>query len=596
MKKMNCLSKILGSALALIVAGSISYADNPIVQTVYTADPAPLVHNNTFYVYAGHDEDSAGSWFYMRDWRCFSSTDMANWTDLGTPLSINTFSWAASDAWAAHCIFRDGRFYFYATVKPQNSAGWAIGVAVADRPEGPFTDAIGGPLVSHPSCCYIDPTVFIDDGGQAYLYWGNPGLYMVRLNSNMTSYTGSITEVPQNATTVGNMYAEAPWFYERNGTYYMVFATDDTGNQAVAYSTSTGPTGPWTFRGKIMNPSGTSWTLHPGVVDYKGNSYLVYHNGALPGGNAFHRSVAIDRFVYNANGTIPMIAATSSGPPQLGTLDPYFRTEAETICWESGLETEVCNEGGMNVSLIENGDYIKVKGVNFGTGATSFEARVASAAGGGNIEIRLGSVTGPVVGTCSVAGTGGWQNWVTRTCPISGASGLHDLYLRFTGGGGFLFNFNWWRFSGSSGGPIANGTYRIIARHSLKAMDAAGPGTTNGTQIHQWTYLGGNNQRWTVNNRGSSQYSIIGVQSGRGIDINNASTANGAKVQLWDYWGGNMQKFTFTATSSGYYRVTPVHATGSCLDVAGVSAADGALVHLWTYGGGNNQQWAFQAP
>ncbi len=146
------------------------------------------------------------------------------------------------------------------------------------------------------------------------------------------------------------------------------------------------------------------------------------------------------------------------------------------------------------------------------------------------------------------------------------------------------------------GGTIANGTYRIVARHSGKAMDAAGWGTADGTQIHQWTYGGGNNQRWTVQNRGNNQYSIIGVHSGKAIDINGYSTANGTKVQLWTYGGGNNQKFTFTATSGGYHRITPVHATGSCLDVAGVSTADGALVHLWSYGGGNNQQWALQTP
>jgi hypothetical protein len=148
----------------------------------------------------------------------------------------------------------------------------------------------------------------------------------------------------------------------------------------------------------------------------------------------------------------------------------------------------------------------------------------------------------------------------------------------------------------NSSGSIANGTYRIVARHSGKAMDASGGGTANGTQIHQWTYGGGNNQRWTVTNRGNNQYSIIGVASGRAVEVSAWGTANGTKIQLWDWLNGTNQKFTPTATSGGYFRLTPTHATGSCLDVAGVSTSDGALVHLWTYGGGNNQQWAFQAP
>jgi hypothetical protein len=170
-------------------------------------------------------------------------------------------------------------------------------------------------------------------------------------------------------------------------------------------------------------------------------------------------------------------------------------------------------------------------------------------------------------------------------------------------GEGVQAAFAWWPTytwaaptSGGGGGPISDGTYRINARHSGLALEVQGAATANGSQICQYTYFGGNHQRWTVTNRGSNQYSIIGVASGRAIDVNNGATANGTKVQLWDYWGGNMQKFTFAATSGGYYRITPVHATASCLDVAGVSTAPSALVHLWTYGGGNNQQWNFQAP
>jgi hypothetical protein len=137
-------------------------------------------------------------------------------------------------------------------------------------------------------------------------------------------------------------------------------------------------------------------------------------------------------------------------------LNPYIQTEAETICWSSGIETEKCSEGGMNVCNIENGDYIKVKGVDFGTGAVSFEARVASANSGGNIELRLDSPTGTLVGTCAVSGTGGWQTWTTKSCTVSGATGILDLYLKFTGGSGSLFNFNWWKFTGLD--PLATPT------------------------------------------------------------------------------------------------------------------------------------------
>ena len=145
-------------------------------------------------------------------------------------------------------------------------------------------------------------------------------------------------------------------------------------------------------------------------------------------------------------------------------------------------------------------------------------------------------------------------------------------------------------------GGLANGTYKLVARHSAKALDASGATTTNGTQIIQWTYTAGNNQKWTVTSLGGDLYKIIGVQSGKSIDISNWGTANGTKVQLWDYLAGTNQKFFFNATSGGYYEISPSHATGSCLDVSGASTADGAIVQLWQYLTGNNQQWSPQAP
>jgi hypothetical protein len=440
--------------LILLFTVMTCFADNPIVQTIYTADPAPMVYNGRVYVYTTHDEDvTVNNFFTMNDWRCYSSTDMVNWTDHGKVLSYTDFSWAKGDAWAGQCIYRNGKFYFYVPINQKNG-GNAIGVAVSDSPTGPFKDAIGRPLAA--GYGYIDPTVYIDSDGQAYLYWGNPNLWYVKLNQDMISYSGNINQITLTTASFGvrsntdrpTSYEEGPWFYKRNNLYYMIF-TGGPISEHIAYSTSTGPTGPWTYRGKIMPTQGGSFTNHSGVVDFNGNSYFFYHNGALPGGGGFKRSVCVEKFTYNADGTIPTINMTTTGAPQSGTLNPYGTIQAETICWESGIETESCSEGGLDVCNIENGDYIKVKGVDFGNGAVSFEARVASATSGGNIEIRMNSSTGTLVGTCAVSGTGGWQTWVTKTCTISGASGVHDLYFRFTGGSGSLFNINWWKFNGS---------------------------------------------------------------------------------------------------------------------------------------------------
>ncbi|EOD68342.1 glycoside hydrolase family 43 protein [Amycolatopsis vancoresmycina] len=448
-RKLTCLLAAVVAALAVVPGAA--HADNPIVQHIYTADPAPLVHDGRVYLYTGHDEDGS-TYFTMKEWRVWSSSDMVNWTDHGSPMSLSTFSWAKQDAWAGQAVERNGKFYWYVPVVNRATGRMAIGVGVADSPTGPFRDALGRPLVENGE---IDPTVFIDDNGQAYLYWGNPNLWYVRLNADMTSYSGGVNQIPLTTAGFGTrpnggsrptMYEEGPWVYKRNGTYYNVFAAKCC-SEFIAYSTAPGPTGPWTYRGTVMPTQGSSFTNHPGLVDFKGSSYFFYHNGALPGGGGYTRSVAVEKFAYNADGSIPTITMTTGGPPPADTLNPYTRQEAETIAWGSGIETEPASEGGMNVGWIENGDSIKVRTVAFGAGAKSFTARVASAAAGGTIELRLGSATGTVVGRCAVAGTGGWQTWTSVSCPVTGATGTQDLVLRFTGGSGYLFNVNWWQFA-----------------------------------------------------------------------------------------------------------------------------------------------------
>ena len=431
----------------------IASADNPIVQTIYTADPAPIEINGRLYVYTGHDEDGSKD-FDMRDWRAFSTIDMANWQDHGSPMSLKTFSWASSRAWAGQLIPRNGKFYWYVPVVNRASNRMAIGVGVGDSPIGPFKDALGKPLVENNE---FDPTVFIDDDGQAYLYWGNPKLTYVKLNQDMVSYKGGLVSVSLTSAGFGaragnvanrpTTFEEGPWIYKRNGLYYLIFAANCC-PENIGYSTGPSVTGPWTYKGVLMETEGGSFTNHPGVIDYKNSSYFFYHNGVLPGGSGYTRSVAVERFVYNADGTIPKLKMTTAGAPQIGTLDPFVRQEAETIAFSSGLKTEVCSEGGINVNSINNGDYIKVKGVAFGDkGASSFTARVASASNGGKIELRLGSTTGTIAGTCTVAGTGGWQKWANVSCPVTDAAGTKDLFFRFTGGSGELFRFNWWQFT-----------------------------------------------------------------------------------------------------------------------------------------------------
>ena len=564
-----------GLLLALTLTPVSAGADNPIVQTIYTADPAPLVHNGRVYLYTGHDEDGS-TYFTMKEWRVYSSADMVNWTDHGVPMSLSTFSWASADAWAGHVAYRNGKFYWYVPVKNRATGGMAIGVGVSSSPTGPFTDALGRPLVENGE---IDPNVLIDDDGQAYLYWGNPRLWYVRLNADMISFSGSPTQIPLTTagfgTRTGNtsrptLYEEGPWVYKRNGLYYNVFAAECC-SEFIGYSTAPGPTGPWTYRGTVMPRQGASFTNHPGVIDFNGGSYFFYHNGALPGGGGYTRSVAVEKFSYNSNGTIPTINMTSSGAPQIGALNPYVRQEAETIAWETGVETEPASEGTLNVGWIDNGDYIKVKGVAFGTGATSFTARVASAGAGGNIELRLDSLTGPVAGTCGVGGTGGYQTWATVTCGVSGATGTRDLYLRFTGSGGGLFNVNWWQFGGgvSGGNQLANAD--MEAGTTGWAVFGSGTLASNTSVVH------GGSRSLAITGRTASWNGIRQDVTAKLVNGKNYTTSVWVRTQS----GTPSAKVTLALTANGstsYVQLTPAATVNS----GGWTQLTGTATVSWT--------------
>jgi hypothetical protein len=372
-------------------------------------------------------------------------------------------------------------------------------VAVADNPFGPFKDPLGKSLADTGTSDDIDPTVFIDSDGQAYLFWGNPNVYFVKLNADMISYSGSITKLPKIQT-----FQEGPWFYRRDDKYYLAFASTCC-PEGIGYAMSTSPTGPWTYKNSIMDGDQRSSGNHPGIIDYKGSTYVFGFNYALrypqtltqplPSGHTEQRSICVQKMTYAADGTIAKLPFWDpKGVAQVGTLNPYVQTEAETIAWSEGLKTETCGEGGMDVTEIQSGDYMKVKGVDFGGGATSLDVRVASAGSGGSIEVRLESKTGTLVGTCAVAGTGGAQTWATKTCAISGASGVHDLFFVFTGSGtGNLFNFNWWKFSGTPSDGGAGGQGGGDAGASTGGTGGTGAGGTGGTSTSSSAGTGGSN-------------------------------------------------------------------------------------------------------
>ncbi|MBO7099198.1 MAG: family 43 glycosylhydrolase [Bacteroidaceae bacterium] len=555
---------MIPAVLALLMALTAK-AQNPFVQTWFTSDPAPMVHNGRMYVYTGHDEDGA-DFFWMQEWRVYSTVDMVNWTDHGSPLALESFSWADDRAWAAQTVERDGKFYWYICAHSKISNGMAIGVAVSDSPTGPFKDAIGKPLFENGSWDHIDPTVLIDsltpnpsprergtlgEGSkkvQAWIMWGNPQVYYAKLNDDMISIDGEVKKLDMTEEAFGSpamnkrekgkkykdSYVEGPWLRKVDSSkfkvpsskaYQLLYAAGGV-PEHISYSTAPHPTGPWTYAGEIMPLCDTkSFTNHCGVADYKGHSYFFYHTGKLPRGGGFGRSVAVEEFQYNPDGSFPTIMPTDEGVKPIAAFNPYQKVQAETMAFSRGVKTEQNDEIGVYVSDIHNGDYIKLQNVKFdGNTPKQFSARVASGLRGGQIEVHIDSLKGALLARLEVPGTGGWEKWQTLSADIENqmvngqmanaqmvngkwsngqmanaqmvngkwsngqmanaqmvngkwSNGkCHDLYLVFTGRKGpKLFNFDWWQIEGTQKSLVVEdggtGNYKAIMKEeaSLEA-------------------------------------------------------------------------------------------------------------------------------
>jgi len=282
--------------------------------------------------------------------------------------------------------------------------------------------------------------------------------------------------------------------------------------------------------------------------------------------------VCLEEFTYNADGSIPTIASTTAGPKAIANLNPYLKTEAETIAWESGVTTEVCSEGGMDVTSISSGDYIKVKNVDFGTGATSFTARVAASAAGGTIQIRLGSQTGTLVGTCNVSATGGTQTWANTTCTVSGASGVNDLFFVF---GGSTFNFNNWQFTGSGGGASGTGgassTGGVSSNGGVPAT--GGTATAGGTRA-----TGGSSSPGGSRATGGS---TGGLTTGGAAAVGGTLTSGGAVSTGGSRAAGGTTSASNTGGSS------TVAANGGSVSTGGAANVTGGIASI-TGGAANN--------
>ena len=436
--------KMFGKILTVsAVLACAAFAQHPIITTKYTADPAPYVHGDTVYLYTTHDDDNADG-FMMYDWLLYTSTDMVNWTDHGSVASLGDFKWYNSNngAWAEQVIERDGKWYMYCPIH-----GHGISVLVSDSPYGPFKDPLNGQLVwQRQHWNDIDPTVWIDDDGQAYMYWGNPELYMIKLKKDMIHTEGSIVTHPKIKD-----YQEGPWFYKRGKYYYMAFASTCC-SEGIGYAMSDSPTGPWNYKGDIMPHSSRSRGNHPGIIDYKGKSYVFGLNYLLwaeyqakigqPYKHAERRSVSVAEMHYNADGTIQKIDFwPENGVAQVEDFDPYKRVEAETMSWSEGVKSRNAKDvGNVILTNIGNGDYTKISGVEFGdAGAESFSASVLNVKKASSITVRLDKVDGEVIGKVEFSKDG------LVTTQLTGAVGKHDVFFVFAGD----FEADYWEFEDS---------------------------------------------------------------------------------------------------------------------------------------------------
>ena len=323
------MKRIILTAFTLLLAVT-SQAQMRVNNRMYNPDPAPVVSGDRLYVFTGHDLDTA-TYFRMPDWQLFSTTDMEHWTDHGVVLTTANFKWAkqGDNAWASQAIERNGKWYWYVAAEDTTKHLHGIGVAVADRPEGPWADVLGKPLIPG-DWGFIDPTVFIDDDGQAWLFWGNNGCWYAKLNEDMISIDTSFAnngicdmrpmlddeaqfgpkcmkmDYQLHKRVMKTGFEEAPWIYKIGDTYFLEYAAGGV-PEHWAYSTAKSIHGPWHYEGRITDESPGSFTIHGGTIDFKGKSYLFYHDGIPSGGNGFRRTTAYREFQRMKDGRIPKI-------------------------------------------------------------------------------------------------------------------------------------------------------------------------------------------------------------------------------------------------------------------------------------------------
>ena len=415
------------AALTIVVAAT---AQNPIIHDQFTADPTARVFNNKVYLFPSHDIPAPSGqrqdWFCMEDYHVFSSENLTDWTDHGVILSQENVPWGKPDGysmWAPDCVYKNGKYYFYYPNAPREGRGFAIGVAIANRPEGPYTPekesikGVGG----------IDPCVLIDDDGAAYLYWSGMGIRGGRLKENMTELANG----SQVMEGLPEGFKEGPFAFKRDGRYYLTFpwVRKDKGTETLAYAMSDSPLGPWQFKGIIMAEHDNScWTNHHSLVEYKGQWYLFYHRNYYSPNMDKRRSACIDKVSFNADGTIQEVKQTLRG---VGITQATDKIEIDRYSYVSDGITIAFNDttatfNGWHTILPNKGSWVRYNDVDFSSITDGYVVVKAKANANTSFTIRDKSEKGKVIAKFDITvegETGPFRRsmkgqWLTLTVPV----------------------------------------------------------------------------------------------------------------------------------------------------------------------------------
>jgi hypothetical protein len=428
----------LAVAVGVPLFVSTAFAQNPLIRNQFSADPTARVFEGKVYVYPSHDipvppgSKARPNWFCMEDYHVFSSDNLVDWKDHGVIVSQTGVEWADPAGyamWAPDCVFKNGKYYFYFPAAAKEK-GFRIGVAIADKPYGPFKpeakaiDGVRG----------IDPSVLVDKDGASYIYYSMGKIFVAKLKDSMLELE-SAPKAIDNLPTKGLL--EGPFAFERNGIYYLTYPHVENKTERLEYATSKSPLGPFQPAGVIMDESASGcWTNHHSLVEYKGQWYLFYHDKDLSPDFDKNRSIRADRLFFNADGTIQKVVPTLRG---VGVVDARSHVQIDRYSAASpeGVKVSFLNEAvkfdGWKVALEGKDAWVKFDAVDFGkTGVKTVRAQLSSAAGG-TIEVHLDAATGPVLARVEVGKDAAWKAVTSKVAKAP--TGVHNLVVVLRGGG-----------------------------------------------------------------------------------------------------------------------------------------------------------------